>query len=94
MFYVLFVCSMYCFYCSMYCLCVNVYCHRVTTQLQLTNISYRMVSYFLHTNLATPVPMREIFHFTQQQNKSPLGACDHPLLINIYTTSKIQQRSL
>ena len=25
-------------YCSMYCLCVNVYCHRVTTQLQLTNI--------------------------------------------------------
>jgi hypothetical protein len=25
--------------CSMCCLCVNVYCHRVTTQLQLTNIS-------------------------------------------------------
>jgi len=24
---------------SMYCLCVIVYCHRVTTQLQLTNIS-------------------------------------------------------
>jgi hypothetical protein len=24
----------------MYCLCVNVYCHRVTTQLQLINISY------------------------------------------------------
>ena len=33
--YVLFV-----LYCSMYCLCVNVYCHWVTTQLQLTNISY------------------------------------------------------
>ena len=32
--YVLFV-----LYCSMYSLCVNVYCHRVTTQLQLTNIS-------------------------------------------------------
>jgi len=32
--YVLFVLC-----CSMYCLCVNVYCHRVTTQLQLTNIS-------------------------------------------------------
>ena len=31
-----------CFYRSMYCLCVNVYCHRVTTQLQLTNISYIM----------------------------------------------------
>jgi hypothetical protein len=27
----------------MYCLCVNVYCHRVTTQLQLTNISYRII---------------------------------------------------
>jgi len=36
LFYVLFV-----LYRSMYCLCINVYyCHRVTTQLQLTNISY------------------------------------------------------
>ena len=35
LFYVLFV-----LYCSMYFLCVNVYCHRVTTQLQLTNITY------------------------------------------------------
>jgi len=34
LFYVLFI-----LYCSMYCLCLNVYCHRVTTQLQLTNIS-------------------------------------------------------
>ena len=31
-------------YCSMYCLCVNVYCHRVTTQLQLTKISYHIIS--------------------------------------------------
>ena len=37
LFYVLFV-----WYCSMYCLRVNVYCHRVTTQLQLTNISYHI----------------------------------------------------
>ena len=37
LFYVFFV-----LYCSMYCLCVNVYCHRVTTQLQLTNISYHI----------------------------------------------------
>ena len=36
--YILFV-----LYCSMYCLCVNVYCHQVTTQLQLTNISYYTV---------------------------------------------------
>ena len=39
LFYVLFV-----LYCSMYCLCVNVYCHRVTTQFQLTNISYHIIS--------------------------------------------------
>ena len=38
LFYVLFV---------LYCLCVNVYyCHRVTTQLQLTNISYHII---MHT---------------------------------------------
>ena len=30
----------------MYCLCVNVYCcHRVTTQLQLTNISYHSIPF-------------------------------------------------
>ena len=41
LFYVLFV-----LYRSMYCLCVNVYYyHRVTTQLQLTNISYHIISY-------------------------------------------------
>jgi hypothetical protein len=31
----------------MYCLCVNVYCHRVTTQLQLINISYHIISYHI-----------------------------------------------
>ena len=41
LFYVLFV-----LYCSTYCLCVNVYCHRVTTQLQLTNISYGQVYFY------------------------------------------------
>ena len=29
----------------MYCLCVNVYCHWVTTELQLTYISYHIISY-------------------------------------------------
>jgi hypothetical protein len=28
----------------MYCLCVNVYCHRVSTQLQLTNISISLLA--------------------------------------------------
>ena len=39
-YFVLFGCYLCC---SMYCLCVNVYCHRVTTQLQLINISYQQV---------------------------------------------------
>jgi hypothetical protein len=38
-YFVLFSCYLCC---SMYCLCVNVYCHRVTTQLQLINISYQL----------------------------------------------------
>ena len=37
------ICVVVCYLCcSMYCLCVNVYCHRVTTQLQLINISYSL----------------------------------------------------
>ena len=38
-------CSMYCFvsFCVLFvCICVLYYCHRVTTQLQLTNISYHI----------------------------------------------------
>jgi hypothetical protein len=30
----------------MYCLCVNVYCHRVSTQLQLTNISISISTFW------------------------------------------------
>jgi len=36
LFYVLFVCK-----------CVLYYCHRVATQLQLTNISYYIISYII-----------------------------------------------
>ena len=43
LFYVLFI-----LYCSMYFLCANVYCHRVTTQLQLTNISYHIRTAEIH----------------------------------------------
>jgi len=39
---------MYCLFLSFYvlflCKCVLYYCHRVTTQLQLTNISYHIIS--------------------------------------------------
>ena len=51
--YVLFV-----LYRSMYCLCVNVYCHRVTTQLQLTNISYHIIRKF------SCFPMYDLIFFT------------------------------
>jgi hypothetical protein len=36
----------------MYCLCVNVYCHRVSTQLQLKNIS---ISIYRYTDCAIQV---------------------------------------
>jgi hypothetical protein len=33
----------------MYCLCVNVYYHRVTTQLQLINISHQLTMHGMNT---------------------------------------------
>jgi hypothetical protein len=53
LFYVLFVLcrSVYCFVfvcvcvCVCVCICVLYYFHRVATQLQLTNISYHIISY-------------------------------------------------
>ena len=50
LFFVLFVLC-----CSVYCFCVNYFCHRVATQLQLTNISYHIISYF---KTETPVIYR------------------------------------
>ena len=46
--------------CSMYCLCVNVYCHRVTTQLQLINISYHII-YTRHQGVASPKRLRQLW---------------------------------
>ena len=38
------ICVVQCYLCrSMHCLYVKVYCHRVTTQLQLINISYHIM---------------------------------------------------
>jgi hypothetical protein len=42
--YLLFVLFGCYFCCSVYCLCVNVCCYRLTTQLQLINISYHITS--------------------------------------------------
>ena len=66
-------CSMYC---SMYCLCVNVYCHRVTTQLQLTNISYHIIihSCFFFARSRSLVSL-------QKQIKTPFFQTDLPPLI-------------
>ena len=44
--------------CSMYCLCVNVYCHRVTTQLQLTNISHHNTEHNVTHHVCAVVQQR------------------------------------
>jgi hypothetical protein len=43
--FVLFGCDLFC---PMYRLCVNVYCHRVTTQLQLINISHIISNHIIY----------------------------------------------
>ena len=47
--------SVFCFivlFCVLFaCKCVLYYCHRVSTQLQLTNVSYHKILFLLH-NLA------------------------------------------
>jgi hypothetical protein len=52
-----------------YCLCVNVYCHRLTTQLQLINISYHIsyriiISYLIVSYIISyHISYRIIFRF-------------------------------
>jgi hypothetical protein len=50
LFYVFLCCSMYYLFCDVLCnFCIYVLnnCHRVATQLQLTNISYNIISYHI-----------------------------------------------
>jgi hypothetical protein len=44
----------------MYCLCVNVYCHRVSTQLQLTNISIYQYTYILLYLILHSIPDQSV----------------------------------
>jgi hypothetical protein len=55
--------------CSVYFLCVNVYCHRVTTQLQLINISYHI--HIIHAGRNTA--KFEMSEFYEIQSNSKFG---------------------
>ena len=81
LFYVLFV-----FYCSMYFLCVNLYCHRVTTQLQLTNISYHICLKFTSKHLKCPYMFRSLDHL-QGARIVPVKSYAATSLINTTTYS-------
>ena len=57
-------------YCSMYCLCVNVYCHRVTTQLQLTNISNNVFVGFMAIYVVLTDCLLVLFHCKHNKDES------------------------
>jgi hypothetical protein len=72
----------------MYCLCVNVYCHRVTTQLQLINISYlnkrigcerrawvALCWYYQCTDLALLGQRSADSSYQEQKHKQILATC-------------------
>jgi len=68
----------------MYCLCVNVYCHRVTTQLQLINMSHVIFTFgFLSTyfhkaptsNLTGICQLRAVLIQTDGYNKTASRFC-------------------
>jgi len=42
----------FCFHCIFMCKCVLYYCHRLSTQLQLTNLSYHIFK--IHFNIILP----------------------------------------
>jgi hypothetical protein len=50
--------------CSVYCLCVNVYCHRVTTQMQLKNVSCHTCSNHGNNGLSSRSVVRQIRYWT------------------------------
>jgi hypothetical protein len=50
----------------MYCSCVNVYCHRVSTQLQLTDIS--IISIYQYNSIKIPSVGAELFDVQRRKD--------------------------
>jgi len=68
----------------MYCLCVNVYCHRVTTQLQLINISYLKGGKVVSPKHRLPFSGRRytLYSFLSDAESNPVTQCSRKDKVN------------
>ena len=70
LFYILFVFVLFCV--LFVCKCVLYYCHRVSTQLQLTNISYHTISYIMYH-----ISHHIIYHIISYRIIYNITSCHH-----------------
>jgi len=83
------------------CKCVLYYCHRVSTQLQLTNI-YHIISYQRSNNIPTDVQLDEnvFYMYSSSWTASPLevkpiGCPETPVTTNqCHVTSQISEQPI
>jgi hypothetical protein len=68
----------------MYCLCVNVYCHRVTTQLQIINISYHKGGKVVSRKHRLHLPGRRysLYSFLLDAESNPVTQCSRKDEVN------------